>query len=137
MLSEKINEDLKNAMKQGDKERLNALRNLKARFIENKTAAKVLPEQDVLVSYYKKLKDSINNFPEGHALRLSTEKELKFLDPYMPAQMTEIEVRTIIQTIVGKLEKPNMGAVMKELSPQIKGLFDGKRANDLVKEILG
>ncbi|OFZ15191.1 MAG: hypothetical protein A2X86_07660 [Bdellovibrionales bacterium GWA2_49_15] len=137
MLSEKINEDLKNAMKQGDKERLNALRNLKARFIENKTAAKVLPEQEVLVSYYKKLKDSMSSFPEGHALRLSTERELKFLDPYMPAQMAETEVRAIIQTIVGKLEKPNMGAVMKELTPQIKGLFDGKRANDLVKEILG
>ena len=136
MLSEKINEDLKTAMKQGEKERLNALRNLKARFIENKTATKVLPEQDVLVSYYKKLKDSLSSFPEGHALRLSTEKELKFLDPYMPAQMAETEVRDIIKTIIGKLEKPNMGAVMKELTPQIKGLFDGKRANELVKEML-
>ncbi len=136
MLIEKINEDLKNAMKQGEKERLNALRNLKARFIENNTAAKVLPEMDVLVAYYKKLKDSMAAFPEGHALRLGTERELKFLDPYMPAQMAEADVRTLIKNIVSKMEKPNMGAVMKELTPQIKGLFDGKRANDIVKEVL-
>jgi len=136
-LSDQVNEAIKDAMKKVEKDRLSALRNLKARFIENKTSAKPQEESDILVAHYKKLKDSMTNFPEGHELRLGTERELKFLDPYMPAQLSEDDVRTIIKGIVGRLAGANMGGVMKELSPQIKGRFDGKRANDLVKEILG
>jgi uncharacterized protein YqeY len=133
---ERVNNGIKEAMKAGQKDRLNALRFLKAKFIENNTSSKVIPELDVVVAHYKKMKDSLSEFPEGNAIRAQTERELAFLQEFMPAQMSEEEVKKIILGIKASLGTPNMGAVMKELTPQIKGRFDGKRANDLVKELL-
>jgi uncharacterized protein YqeY len=135
-LMERVNNGIKEAMKAGQKDRLNALRFLKAKFIENNTSSKVIPELDVVVAHYKKMKDSLSEFPEGNAIRAQTERELAFLQEFMPAQMSEEEVKKIILGIKASLGTPNMGAVMKELTPQIKGRFDGKRANDLVKELL-
>ncbi len=136
-IMDRINNEIKESMKAGQKERLNALRLLKAKLIENNTATKVQPEIDVTMAHVKKLKDCLKEFPEGNAIRLQTEREITFLETYMPSPLSEAEVKAIIEKI--KLSQPsaNMGVVMKELSPQIKGRFDGKRANDLVKEILG
>jgi uncharacterized protein YqeY len=131
-----IENDIKESMKAKDKVRLNALRFFKSRLIENKTSTKPQDEFDVLVSHYKKLKDSLASFPEGNEIRMSTEQELKVLEAYLPKPLTEPEVRTIIQNICQATPGVQMGIVMKELTPQIKGRFDGKRASDLVKEVL-
>ncbi len=134
-----ITNDIKTAMKAGQKEKLDALRMLKAKLIENKTSAKPKLESDVVIAYYKQLKDSIEAFPVGAPQIAAVIAELKHLDCYMPKQLDENKVRSIICEIVEKLKatgKPNMGMVMKELSPQIKGQFDGKRANEMVNEEL-
>ena len=135
-LYQTIEDDIKTAMKAKDKVRLNALRFLKSRLIENKTSTKPQEEFDVLVSHYKKLKDGLESFPEGNEIRLSTEQELKVLENYLPKPLNEAEVKKIIQGICQANPGTQMGLVMKELTPQIKGRFDGKRASDLVKEIL-
>jgi len=135
-LIEQLTIDIKEAMKAKQKERLDVLRMLKAKLIENKTSAKPQSELDVAISHHKKLKDSLESFPEGNEIRLKTQNELQYLEPYLPKQVSENDVKAIIQTIVANLPAANFGAVMKELSPQIKGKFDGKRASDLVKEIL-
>ncbi len=138
-LSDRVNNDIKESMKSGQKERLDALRMLKAKFIENRTSPKPKPELDVLTAYYKSLKDSSQNFPEGAPQRAQVAAELKHLDPYMPAQLDETAVRQMVKDIIKGLAaagKPNMGGVMKELTPKIKGQFDGKRANEIVGEEL-
>ncbi len=129
---EKLNEDIKDAMKKGEKERLDAIRYLKSMLMENKTSKKPIAEMDVMIAHSKKLKDSLVNFPEGNELRIKTEKEIGFLSVYLPQQMGEDEVKKIIKDIVAKGAN-NMGMIMKELTPQIKGRFDGKLANDFVK----
>ena len=58
--------------------------------------------------------------------------EYAVLKDYLPQEMSEAEVIKLIQDIKAAGAK-DMGAVMKELQPQIKGRFDGKRASDLVK----
>lgn len=135
-LIEKVNEDIKTAMKAKEKEKLDALRYLKSMLLENKTSKEPRPEMDILIALSKKLTDSMAAFPEGHAIREKTANEVKFLSAYMPQPLSEEEVKKIIAGIVKNLPTPNMGAVMKELSPQIKGRFDGKAANDFVKEAL-
>jgi uncharacterized protein YqeY len=92
---------------------------------------------DVLIKHVKKLKDSLENFPEGNELRLKTEKEIAALADYMPKQLSEAEVKGFIQEIIAKTPGINAGLVMKELSPKIKGQFDSKLANELVKAALG
>jgi len=130
-----ITEDIKNAMKAGEKEKLSALRMAKAALIENKTSAAPKAEQDVLIGYAKKLAGTIENFPEGDINRQKIKNEIAFLKSYLPEQMDEATVVAMINDIVAK-GAANQGMVMKELSPLIKGKFDGKRANELVTTAL-
>lgn len=134
---EKISEDIKNAMKAKEKEKLDALRYLKSMLLENRTAKSPQPELDIVINLCKKLKDSIDTYPAEHEARGKIQKEIQFLSEYMPKSITEAEVCSIIKEIILHLENPNLGAVMKELSPQIKGRFDGKLANQMVKDALG
>lgn len=133
---ERVSADIKEAMKNQEKERLQALRYLKSMLLENKTSGTPKNEQDVVIALAKKLKDSLESFPEGHSSRVQVERELSFLTPYLPAGLSEAEVEGIIQEILSRLEKPQVGLIMKELSPQIRGRFDGKRANELVKKMV-
>jgi len=135
---EKITEDIKQAMLKKDKDRLDALRYLKAMLIENKTAKVVVPEMDVVIRHVKKLRDSLESFPAGNAIRLKTEKEIEILMAYMPKELSEEEVKAFIKDIMAQAPSiANAGMIMKELTPKIKGQFDGKKASELVKSILG
>ena len=64
------------------------------------------------------------------------EREAEILDAYTPESMSEDEVRTLVGEIIAS-GADNMGAVMGALMPQIKGRFDGKEANRIVREELG
>ena len=132
-----ITEDIKKAMYAKDKERLDALRYFKSMLIENKTSAKAAsPEMDVLIKHVKKLKDSLENFPEENEIRKKTEREIIILADYMPKQLDEAVVKGYINEIIAANPGVNAGLVMKELSPKIKGQFDSKIANELVKTAL-
>lgn len=137
MLFDKITEDIKQAMFAKDKEKLDALRSLKAMLIENKTAKAPIGEMDVLINCVKKLKGSLDAFPAGHDLRTKTEREIEILNVYMPKQLSEEEVKNFIKEIIANNPAANQGLIMKELTPKIKGQFDGKLASELVKSFLG
>lgn len=135
---EKITEDIKKAMFAKDKERLDALRYYKSMLIENKTSKTApIPEMDVLIKHVKKLKDSLESFPPENEVRKKTEREIQILSEYMPQQLSQEVVIGYIQEIIAKNPGVNAGLVMKELSPKIKGQFDSKIANELVKAALG
>ena len=134
-LQERINNDMKEAMKAKDSVRLSALRMLKAAFIQNNTAVKPTDELSVVISHVKKLQDSLQMFPTGSDGFVQTLKEIEALRPYLPQEMSEAEVKTLIDQIKSAGAK-DMGSIMKELQPQIKGRFDGKKASDMVKAAL-
>jgi len=136
MMFDQVTSDIKEAMKAKEKEKLNALRYLKSLLLENKTSGKPKPELDVAVAHQKKLNASLESYPAESEQRQKIVEEIEFLKPYLPAQMSEDDVKTIIKEILGKMEKPNIGMIMKELSPQIKGKFDGKAANKIVQELI-
>lgn len=135
-LQEQISKDITSAMKNKEKEKLEALRFLKSLFIQNNTAVKPVDDQSVMISHVKKLQDSLVNFPEGSELKLKTIKEIEIISHYMPKPLSQTEVENFIMQIKSKLSNPNMGEVMKELTPLIKGKFDGKLASELVKKAL-
>lgn len=134
-LQEQVTHDIKEAMKAKDQAKLNALRMLKAAFIHNNTAAKPTDDLSVAIAHVKKLSDSLEMFPAGSAQRLETEAEINALKGYLPQAMTEAEVVALIGQIKAAGAK-DMGSLMKELQPKIKGRFDGKRASELVKAAL-
>lgn len=135
-LIETFNNDIKDAMKAKEKEKLQALRYMKSMLMENATSKKPTEEMDVIVKHYKKLKESLENYPVDHPMAIQTVVELEIVASYMPKQLSEEEVKEIIKNIASSLDRPNMGMIMKELQTQIKGRFDGKLASDLVKAAL-
>ncbi|MBT3585193.1 MAG: GatB/YqeY domain-containing protein [Halobacteriovoraceae bacterium] len=131
-MKDRVSKEIMAAMKAKDKPRLNVLRYLKKLFIENDTSKKPIAEMEIVISYAKKVKDSLSLYPEGSPQAEEIKVEVEILAEYLPEQMDQEKVIQIISDIVSGLDSPNMGAVMKELSPQIKGKFDGKLASQLV-----
>ncbi|MDO9183557.1 MAG: GatB/YqeY domain-containing protein [Bacteriovorax sp.] len=132
-----ITENIKKAMFAKDKEKLDALRYFKSMLIENKTSKSApIAEMDVLIKHVKKLRDSLESFPPENEIRKKTEREIIILSEYMPQQLSQDVVVGYIQEIIAKTPGVNAGLVMKELSPKIKGQFDSKIANELVKAAL-
>lgn len=133
-LKDQISEEIKAAMKAKSKTRLNVLRYLKKLFIENDTSGKPRPEMDVVIAHAKKTKDSIAMYPEGSPQREEIEREVKILEEFLPQALTKEEVSKMIMEIKASQDSPNMGSIMKELQPKIKGRFDGKLASQMVKD---
>lgn len=134
-LMDKVNSDIKEAMKAKQQSRLDALRMLKAEFIKNNTAVKPTDEMSVTVSHAKRLSDSLELYAGNEEAIAKIKAELAVVQEYLPQALEESEVIEMINQIKANGAK-DMGAVMKELQPQIKGRFDGKRASDLVKAAL-
>lgn len=131
-MMDQVNNDIKEAMKAKQQEKLDALRMLKAEYIKNNTAAKPTDELSVTVAHAKRLQDSLEMYQAGTPAHDKIVKELSVIKAYLPQAMEEAEVVALIQKIKAAGAK-DMGAIMKELQPQIKGRFDGKRASELVK----
>ena len=135
-LKDRVSKEIIAAMKAKDKTRLNVLRYIKKLFIENETSKKPVSNlMDIIISHAKKTKDSLEMYPEGPQ-REEIEKELEIMAEYLPKPLTEDDVIALIKDIKAANAGANMGVLMKELSPQIKGRFDGKRATELVKASL-
>ncbi len=135
-IEEKVSDEIKTAMKAKDKVRLNVLRYLKKLFIENKTSKKPISPEDIVISHAKKIRDSLSLYPADSDQHTEIQAEITVLNDFLPKQLEKAEVEKLIADIKGSLDNPNMGSIMKELSPQIKGKFDGKLASELVKEAL-
>lgn len=131
-MMDQVNNDIKEAMKAKQQERLDALRMLKAEYIKNNTASKPTDELSVTVAHAKRLQDSLEMYQAGTDAHTKILKELDVIKAYLPKAMEESEVVALINDIKARGAK-DMGSVMKELQPQIKGRFDGKRASELVK----
>ncbi len=134
-LKEKINNDLKEAMKSGDKVRLNTVRSIRALILEfEKSGAnkELTPDDEVklLTSAAKKRKDSIEQFRNAGRMDLveQEEAELKVLLEYLPKQMTEEEIKSEVQKIiteVGAKGKEDFAKVMPAAMKALKGKADG------------
>jgi uncharacterized protein len=134
-LQEQVNNDIKEAMKAKQQERLDALRMLKAEFIKNNTSTKPTDELSITVAHAKRLQDSLEMYQSGTPAYDKIVKELMVIKNYLPQEMSESEVVSLISEIKSGGAK-DMGAIMKELQPKIKGRFDGKKASELVKAAL-
>lgn len=144
-LNQKINEDLKEAMKNKDKERLNVIRMVKSAIQLSKIELKhdLTDEEviDVISKQIKMRKDSINEFAKANRGDLVEQykKEITILKEYMPEQISIDEVTKIIDETFAKVNptsKKQMGLIMKEITPKIKGKFDMGEASKIIKDKL-
>ncbi|OFZ83322.1 MAG: hypothetical protein A3K03_10510 [Bdellovibrionales bacterium RIFOXYD1_FULL_44_7] len=145
-IKEKLTEGMKNALKAGDKDTLAFIRNIlavvKKKEIDDRVQLDDAGVQKLIAVSMKQRQDSIDQFKKGGREDLVTkeEAELKFLQSFMPAQMTEDELKRLVDWAVteAKASGPkDIGNVMKLLMPKIQGRADGKLVNQLVRERIG
>jgi uncharacterized protein YqeY len=144
-LVEKINDDLKNAMKAQDKERLNVIRMLKSAIqlasIELKHDLSDSEVIDVIAKQIKMRKDSISEFTKANREDLASQyqSEIDILTTYMPEALSLEEVSKIIDEVIAEIKPDSikqMGLVIKEVSPKVKGRFDMGEVSKIVKDKL-
>ena len=145
-LLDKINTDLKAAMRAKEELRLLVLRTLLSSINYAEIAKqKKLDDGGIIEVIGKELKqrrESIEAFDKGNRPDLSTKEkaELAILQEYMPAQMTREEITAIIEKViaeVGPKGPGDKGKVMQKLMPQVKGKADGNEVNSIVVDLLG
>lgn len=144
-LLDRLNEDMKTAMKAKDKERLSVIRMVKAAIknleIEKRTS---LTEEEVISVVVKELKqkeESIAEFKKAGRDEVVTklEAEALILKEYLPEPLSEEEILAVIDKAIEEVDAKgpsDMGKVMGKVIPETKGKADGKLVNELVRKRL-
>ncbi|MCM3730753.1 GatB/YqeY domain-containing protein [Fictibacillus nanhaiensis] len=144
-LLDTLNQDMKQAMKNKDKQKLSVIRMLKASLqneaIKHGHELNEEEELTVLAREMKQRKDSLQEFEKAgrEDLVAGLQDEIAVLTPYLPKQLTEEELHEIVaQTIseTGAASKADMGKVMGALMPKVKGKADGGLVNRIVQQHL-
>ena len=144
---DQINEDIRAAMLARDKERLEAVRNIKKVLLEAKTArigSEDLPDEDALKAIAKLAKqgrDSAEIYAQQKRPDLAEFEmaQVKIYDGYLPKQMNDEELTVAIQTIIatcGASSMKEMGKVMGIATKELAGKVDGKMISEKVKSLL-
>ena len=144
-LAERINDDVKTAMKSHDKEKLNVIRMVKSAIQLAKIEAKhdLSDEEviDVISKQIKMRKDSIVEFEKASRTDLAEayKREIDILSEYMPEPLSKEEVEKIIEEVVVKINPTSpkqMGLIMKKVTPLVKGKFDMGEVSKMIREKL-
>jgi uncharacterized protein YqeY len=151
-LRDKLNADLKDAMKAGDKRKLATIRLMNAAIKDKDISARTeghdsakLPDAalfDLFAKMVKQRQDSIAAFEQGGRVELAQaeREEMEIIQSYMPKQLSEEETKDAIKSIiaaVGATSVKDMGKVMAELKSKYSGQIDMGKAGGIVKSLLG
>jgi uncharacterized protein YqeY len=145
-LQQRINEDVKTAMRNKDKNRLGVLRLITAAFKQKEVDDRVELDDTMVLAIMnkmtKQIRDSIDQFEQAGRDDLVAKEafELGIIQEYLPAQLTEDEISQIIAECVaasGAESAKDMGKVMGLLKPRLQGRADMGKVSGLVKQQLG
>jgi uncharacterized protein len=142
-LTQQISEDLKLAMKAGDKTRIDTLRMVRAQILEFEKKGgnpEMTPDDELslLSTAVKKRKESIEQYEKAGRMDLVAQEaaEVAIITEYLPKQMDKADAERIIYAIIeqsGAVTSKDMGKVMPLIMKELKGKIDGKTINEIVK----
>lgn len=145
-LKDKINIDLKDAMKSGDKIRLQTIRSIRALILEfekSGSGKQLSPEEEVsmLTTAAKKRKESIEQFRNANREELAKqeETELGIIMSYLPKQLSNEEISDVVKKIALELgvdSKEGFAKLMPAVMKELKGKADGKVVRSIVENFL-
>ena len=145
-LTQRINEDLRAAMKSGNKLRLETLRMLRAQIIEFEKKGLDRPmneddEMSILISASKKRKEAIEIFTKAGRMELVEQetKELEIISEYLPKQLSRENAEKIVENLIqqsGAASMKDLGKVMPIAMKELKGKIDSKVISEIVKQKL-
>lgn len=145
-LKEKINQDLKEALKSGDKLRLSTIRSIRALILEfeKSGSGKEFNEEEeikLLSTAAKKRKESIEQYRKANREDLASveEGELNVIMDYLPQQLDEKEVEEVVRKLAGESgasSKEDFRKLMPAAMKELKGKTDGKLVKAIVEKVL-
>jgi uncharacterized protein YqeY len=144
-LKERITEDMKSAMRAGEKERLGTIRMLQAAIKQREVDERVLLDDAQVIAVVEKMlkqrKESIAQFEQGHRPDLAAREqaEIELLVAYLPAQLTDAEVDSLIQEAIastGAASVKDMGKVMGVVKAKAAGKADMGAVSARIKAAL-
>ncbi len=145
-LKEKISQDLKDAMKSGDKIRLQTVRSIRALILEFEKSGsdkQLMPDEEIrmLTSAAKKRKESIEQFRNAgrEELAKQEETELEIIMSYLPKQLSEDEILAEVKILALELNasaKEDFAKLMPAVMKELKGKADGKMVRSIVEKFL-
>ncbi|HYX20582.1 MAG TPA: GatB/YqeY domain-containing protein [Thermoanaerobaculia bacterium] len=144
-MQSRIEEDLKKAMKAGEKRRVGTLRLLLAGLKNERIQAqRELTSEDVeavLRRAVKQRKDSIEQYAKGNRQDLvdAETEELAILEAYLPKGLSDAEIEAALREVIaekGLSSAKDVGLAMKELMARHKGRVDGKQAQAIARRLL-
>ena len=145
MILNEIKNDLTHAMKNQEKDKVLAVRNILEKIkkiqVDSKTELQDNEIIKIISKYAKQLKDSIEQFKSGNRMDLAEkeEKELKIVEKFLPQQLSKDEVTKIVNDVIKELNASNMsdmGMVMKKVMDLTSGSADGKLISTIAREAL-
>jgi len=145
-LKERIQDELKTAMKSGDTRRREALRLLMAAFKQVEVDRRItLSDEDavaLLMTEAKKRRESIEEMSRAGRTALAEQEqyELDVIESYLPRQLSRDEIEPIVADVIaetGASGPKDMGRVMAALMPRLRGQADGKLVSEVVRQKLG
>ena len=145
IMVEKLKQDMIEAMKNKEKDRLTVIRMVKAAMDQEHIDRKKEINDELLIDVVNKQikmrKDSITEFEKGgrNDLVEKTQSEIELLMTYLPEQLSLEDVKSIIDEIFAEVKpegQKDMGKVMKEATAKLKGKADMKEVSNIIKEKL-
>ena len=142
---DKIKEDIVKALKEKDTLKLQTLRGIKGEVDLEHINKKVDINDDLIISVLsrgiKTRKESIVEFEKGHRDDLinKTKEEINLLQEYLPAQLSEDEINKVLDDAFNKVNptsNKDMGLIMREVTPLLKGKADMGKVSSIIKERL-
>ena len=144
-MKEELLKALKEAMKEKDELKKDTITMLRAAILQvEKDEKKVLTQSEmeaIVAKQIKSRKESLNDYEKANRddIVSKIKKEIEILTKYLPEQLTENEIKELIEEAIkktGATTPRDMGKVMQEIRPQIAGKADGKFVSDMVKQML-
>jgi len=147
-LKEKINSDLKDAMKAKDEAALRGIRAIKAAIIlaetsEGRASKELTPEEEIslLQKLIKQRKESVDIYLKNGKEDLAKieQEEIQIIEKYLPKPLSQEELEAIIKEVVNQENATSikdMGKVMKSLQPKVMGRADNKLISEIIKKHL-
>ena len=142
---DKIKSDIVSALKEKDTLKLQTLRGVKGEVDLEHINKKVEINDDLLISVIshqiKTRRESISEFEKGNRddLISKTNEEIKLLETYLPKQLDDNEINAILDEAFNKVNptsNKDMGLIMREVTPKLKGRADMSKVSSLIKERL-
>ncbi len=145
-LEQKVSEEMKAAMKSGEKLRLETMRSIRAAILEFKTSGvnrdmEEADEQKILIAAAKRRKDAMEMYKQAGRDDLHDKEaaELKIIEEFLPKQMTEKEIIEFVAKLIadtGAVGMKDLGKIMGPAMKQLSGKADGSVVQRIVKEKL-